>query len=109
MTEKKELINEQLEKVTGGANFSKNENELTWRYDLNRNVNLSDYDGSCYNGTVKKKGKSNGSGYYYAIYYIEFPNSPENNGWFLEDAITKGKYYYKISKAYYSSIVVTEE
>jgi len=109
MSEKKELSVEELEKVAGGTNTSKNKSEITWKYELNRNVNLSDYDGSCYSGTVKKKGTNFGSGYYFAVYYIEFSTSPENNGWFLEDAITKGKYYYKVSQAYYSTIDVTEE
>jgi len=109
MSEKKELNIEELEKVAGGTNASENENELTWLYDLNKNVSLKDYNSSCYNGTVKKKGRSFSGGYYFSVYYIEFSTSHEKDGWFLEEAITKLKFYYRVSQTYYSSIVVTEE
>jgi len=110
MSEKKELKIEELEKVNGGKSVSKNENELTWTYDLNTNVHLRSYDGgTSYYGTIKKQGKFYAYGCYSAIYYVEFPNNPENDAWFNEDSIKYMKNYMRVDEQYYPSIVVTKE
>jgi len=109
MSEKKQLNEEELEMISGGASYSKNENELEWKYSLNKNVTMHNTNGDYFYGTVTKKGKLYASGFYFALYYIEFPSTPEVDGWYAEEAIDCCKTVYATGKWYYPSIVVTEE
>jgi len=84
MSEKKELNQEQLEKVTGGVYRSAE--SINWIFTLNAKVQVKPVDSNTYvDAVITRKGYYKNAIFYHDYYYVDCQTDSSLSDWYLGD------------------------
>jgi len=110
MEEKKELSQEELERVSGGSGAETDPNLLTWRCQIGKTYYAHEIGVYNYHGfTVKKQGRVLGWGnLWFAYVYCEC-DEPSLTGWYVDNEMYVYSYYVGLGMSSPSDVVVTAE